>query len=166
MSLRILPKTVQTQKDLKIFPQFLQTPTSSCYLMHYPKAHSSDLAHTYIIVIIFFINSCVTSPTVYVQAQQSSVISPTFLAHMRCLTDGFSIGVHILHSLSSNFTAQETLETLHCKSCESMSQMGFCSSVGLQVNFLACPVKINASSWSLASDFSLPELGVSLLGGR
>ena len=47
-----------------------------------------------------------------------------------------------------------------------MSQMGFHSSVGFQVNFVACPVKINASSWSLTSGFSLPELGVSLLGGR
>lgn len=74
--------------------------------------------------------------------------------------------LHILHSLSSNFTAQETLETLLCKSCELMSQMGFYSLVALQVNFVACPVAINASSWSLTSGFSLPELGVSLLGGR
>ena len=74
--------------------------------------------------------------------------------------------LQILQSLSSNFTAQETLETSLCISCESMSQMGFHSSVRLQVTFLACPVKINTSSWSLASGFSLPELGVSLLGGR
>jgi len=74
--------------------------------------------------------------------------------------------LHILQSLSSNFSAQETLEILHFKSCESMSQMGIHSLVALQVNFVACPVKINASSWGLASGFSLPELGVSLLGGR
>ena len=47
--------------------------------------------------------------------------------------------LHILHSLSSNFTAQETLETLHCKFCESMSQMGFHSSLGFQ--FCGLPSK-------------------------
>lgn len=98
----------------------------------------------------------------YFQAQQqsASLSWPTWDA----LQMDFQL--HILHSLSSNFTAQETLETLLCKSCESISQMGFHSSVRFQVNFVACPVKINASSWSLARGFSLPELGVSLLGGR